>query len=215
MDFDDVEEKVERLSNAKPTSISGTVGFIIGMVLMLLLCGTYISINKGFSNFVSYITDREPEIDSMYVSGKLEDVGRLTTQKLNYNGLIYYSSGHIPWINKTAFYMYYQASMTASIDVEKIVVKVTRDEVKVRIPHAEVDEPNINPSSIKYIDSKNALFVDEKEDVSKALAAAKADVLENADTSQLVKNAEENAIILIEDLLSDIVGNRSLDIRVE
>ena len=58
----------------------------------------------------------ETQITSSFISDKLEMVSELTTAKLTYNGLVYYSDGSIPLLTQKSFTMTYRAEVRAGVE---------------------------------------------------------------------------------------------------
>ena len=55
--------------------------------------------------------------------------------------------------------MEYNATIKVGIDVEAIKVDIKNDKVIVSVPHTKLlDTPHVDPSSIKYVDEKKAIF---------------------------------------------------------
>lgn len=119
---------------------------------------------------IKYYNSKE-KVDSEYLGSRLTKVGELTTVKLNYNGFAEYEDKGVPIFNKSNFLMTYEAVVRVGIDLEKTNVKVDNDNktIILDIPKAKILDVKINPSSIKYYDTKFSLFnMDQKEDANKA-----------------------------------------------
>lgn len=162
------------------------------------------------------ITHKEPEVSVGYVTGKLENIGELATQKLTYSGKVPLEEGSIPFITKKGFVMEYNATIKVGIDVEAIKVDIKNDKVIVSVSHTKLlDTPHVDPSSIKYVDEKKAIFNwTTKEDVAKAIEEAENDIAENEaiDLQGLFANGDENLETLIHNLLDDVVGDKEVEV---
>lgn len=220
-EFNKFDKNVDRVAHAKPSTRSLLTGIIVGVIVAFILFTAVGGIKKGFKNFWDWLLgkDDEPTITNKYVGGKLEDLGELTTQKLSYNGLVHYENGSIPFLNKVAYYMYYQGSVTAYVDMNEVIDSVNVNHltqtVNVVIPKAKLNKPVIDPDSIEFIDSKNSLLKDEKESVPQAIASAENDFEKEADTNQLKKNAENHAKDLITEIITNAAPGYKVDIRVK
>lgn len=180
---------------------------VVGAVFFLGL-GMYIS--HGWSSMFD-----KKEVTTQYITGKLEDVGELTTQQVTYTSDQKVTEGTIPFITQKGFTMKYNATMKAGIQFEEMSIKIKDDSVTVKIPHAEVLSNQVDPDSISFTDEKSAVFNwKTEEDVAEALAAAEADVKNNptVDYEDLIKRADEHAEELIHRLLDDSVGDRDVEV---
>ena len=164
-----------------------------------------------FTNQWLYDLKEKQEISTDYISGKLEDVGELTTQKLTYTGYITLSKGKIPFINKNGFSMKYTATMRAGMEFAEFDIRVSENSVVVKIPHADVLDVKVDSETIEFYDEKFSLFNKYgKEGTAEAITLAEKDVLENAEYSELLQRADENAEELIHQILDGAVGDRDV-----
>lgn len=183
---------------------------IAGIVAAVLLIGTgmYIGheVNEAFD---------KKEVTTQYITGKLEDIGELTTQQVTYTSEQSVIEGTIPFITKKGFTMRYNATMKAGIEFDEMSIKIKDDVVKVQIPHAKVFTNQVDPESITFIDEKKAVFNwKTEEDVVDAIAVAEADIKNNptVDYADLLENADRHAEELIHRLLDDSVGDRKVEV---
>lgn len=156
------------------------------------------------------------KVTFQYLSGKLEDVGELTTQQITYSAERSVKKGSIPFITQKGFTMRYNATMKAGIRFEEMSIKIKKEQVIVKIPHAEVMSNHVDPTSIEFTDEKNAIFNwKNEEDVTEALKEAEADVQNNptVDYEELLERADEHAEELIHKLLDDSVDGREVEVR--
>lgn len=152
-------------------------------------------------------------VTTAYISGKLEDMGELTTQKLTYSGIFEVKEGAIPFITEKGFMMSYNAEVEARIDFEQVDIKITKDKVSIKIPHATVQRPEIVEDSIKFLSEKKAIFNwSEKEDITKAISDAETRDNDKMDFSQLLKQADEHAELLLYKMFDGSVGKRDVEI---
>ena len=180
---------------------------LIGLIIFTL---TVFAIGM-FTNQWLHDLKEKREISTDYISGKLEDVGELTTQKLTYTGYITLSKGKIPFINKNGFSMKYTATMRAGMEFAEFDIKVSENNVVVKIPHAEVLDVKVESETIEFYDEKFSLFNKYgKEGIAEAITLAEKDVLENAEYSELLERADEYAEELIHQILDGAVGDREV-----
>ncbi len=148
-----------------------------------------------------------------YVSGKLENIGKLSTAEMVYSAICTVGEGSIPFITKNGFSMVYSARIRAGINVNEIEIMVTEETVNVVIPKAEIDTLHVLPDSITFFDSKFALFNwTTKEDVTTAIALAESDLSKAPDIDALIERANENAMIIIESILKDSIDDKTLNV---
>jgi len=165
--------------------------------------------------FVAYkvMDSKTPRVTNELVVAKLEAASELTTAKLTYNGLLRYEEEGIPFLTEKAFFMVYTAQVTAGIDISKVEVSVTKEEVKITVPEPEVLTVYVDPDSIEFYDQMVALFNwESKEDGIDAIAAAEQDIMEKADIEELIVRAREQTKFLLRNLFQDTIGERTLTI---
>lgn len=184
------------------TIIKGIVWIIILVVAFVLGMRT--------NQWLNDLTEKE-EITTDYVSGKLEDVGELTTQKLSYTGMVTLTKGEIPLITKNGFTMKYTAIMRAGMKTSEFGIDIKEKSVVVSIPHAEILDVKVDSESINFYDETFSLLNRYgKEGTAEAITKAEEDVLEKADSSELLKKADEHAEELIQKILDGAVGDREI-----
>ncbi|MGN0474757.1 MAG: DUF4230 domain-containing protein [Acutalibacteraceae bacterium] len=174
--------------------------------LLVIFAVILIVVAVLFARFVIY--NDKAEIDSKYINAMLVESSELTTAKLKYSGLVDYTDTGITIINKADFVMYYEATIRAGVDVKKIKSEVNNGDmiVWVTIPAAEIQDINIDPSSIRYFDQRLALFnVNEKEDANKAQELALEDAKNKAPDMGILDFANKQAKALIKGILEDVV----------
>lgn len=202
-------------TNNKLTKISSKAKNVcVGIVIGIALGGI---IGWSIHTAVYNITHKEPEVTVDYVTGKLENIGELATQRLTYTSRVPLEEGSIPFITKKGFVMEYNATIKAGIDIEDWNVDIKPDKVIVSVPHTKLlDTPHVDPSSIKFVDEKKAIFNwTTKEDVAKAIEEAENDIAENEaiDLQGLFANGDENLETLIHSLLDDVVGDKEVEVK--
>lgn len=145
---------------------------------------------------------KAPKVTTSVVTEQLKKMSDLTTSQLQYRGLIRYEEGNIMFINKKSYTMLYDANVKAGIDLSKSQIEVFGKTIKVSLPAAAVQEIMINPDTLEFYDEKNSLFNwENKQDTVKALQLAKEDADTRIDESELLKQAEQQAKVLIQNLL--------------
>ncbi len=197
------------------------------ILIVVLICGFTIGVMLGGSS-LSPVTDNEiinltPDIDVAYLNTALKEASELTTAKLRINGLVDFKDTGIIILNRSDFTMRYTAEISAGIDVSKVVISnddVDHENKKivVKIPKATVFKPNVyhGDEYIKFYDEKFALYnVNEKEDLSKALALAEDDAKKEAVNSGLLKLADKQSEVLIKGILSDALSPTGYSVEIK
>lgn len=150
-------------------------------------------------------------VDEFFISGRLDTISELTTQKLTYSGVIEITDGKIPFITKKGFLMTYTAKIRAGVDLSQAVIKCTNDTVTITLPYANLQEIKVIPETIKFYDEKNSIFNrNEIDDVTAAITYAEGDVKGKGDISELLEQVDINAELLVKSLLMDVVNGREI-----
>ena len=156
----------------------------------------------------------EPQITSSFISNKLEMVSELTTAKLTYNGLVYYSDGSIPLLTQKSFTMTYRAEVRAGVDLSQADIKITDKEVRLTLPAVQILDTVVDSDSIQFYDEKAALLNwGKKTDVLDGMTAAQKDVEEKADFDSLKAEAKTQTRQLLTGLFTGAIGERELVVR--
>ena len=189
---------------------------VIAAVIHLIMTIIIIVALFGLVFFVAKIIEenRKPDITNTFISSKLETVSTLTTAELTYNGLIRYEEGEIPILTKKAFSMVYRAQVTAGVDLSKVTSHITETEVVLVVPAVEIQDIDIDETSIQFYDEQVALFNwTEKEDTLDAMAAAKADVEEQVNLNELKLKARTQTETILHGLFDGNIGERKLRVQ--
>ena len=156
----------------------------------------------------------ETQITSSFISDKLEMVSELTTAKLTYNGLVYYSDGSIPLLTQKSFTMTYRAEVRADVDLSQADIKITDKEVQLTLPAVRILDTVVDPDSIQFYDEKAALLNwSKKTDVLDGMTAAQKDVEEKADFDSLKAEANTQTRQLLTGLFAGAIGERELVVK--
>jgi len=194
--------------NGNAKVIAAVIHLIMTIIIVAAIFGLVFVIGKMVEE------SRKPDITSAYISSKIETVSHLTTAELTYNGLIHYEEGDIPILTKKSFSMVYCAQIKAGVDLSKVESYVTDTEVVLIVPEVEIQEIDIDETSIQFYDEQVALFNwTEKEDTLDAMAAAKADVEEKVNLTELKLKARTQTESLLKGLFEGTVGER--EVRVQ
>lgn len=155
------------------------------------------------------------KIDVAYVGNRLDTISQLAVAEMTYNGIIHFKDGNIPFIDLKEFYMAYTVSLKAGYDLSAADIKVTENTVTITLPEAEIYEPNVDETSIRFFDESVSLFNQEnKEDLIEAITAAKEDVLAQPETERMKETARLHVEILIKALFEGQIGDRDLILNI-
>lgn len=158
---------------------------------------------------------KEPTVTTSVITSQLQNMSDLTTSQLQYRGMIRYEEGTITFINKKSYTMLYDASVKAGIDMGQAKIQMTGKKVKVALPKAKVQDIVINPDTLEFYDEKNSLFNwDDKQDTVKALQLAKEDATARIDEAELLKQAEQQAELLIKNLVYPMTVNENYEVEI-
>ena len=156
-----------------------------------------------------YLTrNKTSEVDTTYLGAKLEKASELTTTKLTYDGFTKYTDTGVKVINRSDFLMVYTATARAGIDVKEIIIESNKisKTIKVTLPKAKILEVKVDPSTIKYYDTKLALFnFDSREDANDAQALAEQEAKKELEKMGILESANEQAEVLIRGLLQESI----------
>lgn len=201
----------ENNENVQKKNTGWIKGMILGIVIAFLALLAIGGVVFGTVAFIKYQQNKKPAVTSALLASKLEDASDLTTAEVTYNGLIHYDDGGIPFLTQQKYSMIYSATVEAGIDLSKVEIEVTDDEVHVKLPEVTVDEPRVDMDSIDFYDESFALFNwDERQDGIDAVKEAEKDCKNKADIDSLKNRACDNAKKVVSELLEDAVGDREV-----
>lgn len=203
---EEVEEILERRSKREFRGKVKRKAIIAGIVLALIL---------GFYICWKLTHDDGPKITSNYIHSKLEDSSELTTQKMEYQGMIHYEEGSIPFITKKEYSMTYKATIDAGVDLSQVRVDDLGDgKFNVILPEVEIQGVHVDPDSIEFYDESHAIFNwNTKRDGVKAVELAEEDAVNNADIEALKKEARDSAKQQINQLLEEAIKSGKVTVE--
>ncbi|NMM94263.1 DUF4230 domain-containing protein [Bifidobacterium oedipodis] len=153
-------------------------------------------------------TIHQQKVDTHYVKALITQSSELTSAKFSYTGMTEYTDSGVAVLNKSNFIMVYEATARAGIDVEKVEVKVNdaAKTVSLTIPKAEIQDVNVDTTTIKYFDEGFAIAnFNQKQDNNKAIAMAKEDAKEEITTSGVLEMADQQSEALIKGILQPAI----------
>ncbi len=202
--------KKQKDENDNGKVIAAVIHLVMTIIIVAAIFGLVFMISKMIEE------NRKPDITNTFISSKLESVSTLTTAELTYNGLISYEEGEIPILTKKSFSMIYRAQVKAGVDLSKVTSHITDTEVVLVVPAVEIQDIDIDETSIQFYDEQVALFNwTEKEDTLDAMAAAKADVEEQVNLNELKLKARTQTETILHGLFDGNIGERTLRVQFE
>ena len=179
---------------------------VLGLIIALLL-GAVLAAGGMFYMHMK----AQPHVDAKGLMERLEESSELTVEKSYYTGIVRFSEGTVPLINKNGFSMKYEAELDAGFELEDVSIEVTDNAVVVTVPKAEILSIDIDPDSLEFYDNKTSLFkTDRKEATKKALQEAEKDAEENASRKGVLEAADKRAEVIFKGILEGGVGNRDI-----
>ena len=179
---------------------------VLGLIIALLL-GAVLAAGGIFYMHMK----AQPHVDAKGLMERLEESSELTVEKSYYTGIVRFSEGTVPLINKNGFSMKYEAELDAGFELEDVTIEVTDNAVVVTVPKAEILSIDIDPDSLEFYDNKTSLFkTDRKEATKKALQEAEKDAEENASRKGVLEAADKRAEVIFKGILEGGVGNRDI-----
>lgn len=152
--------------------------------------------------------EKKYTITSEFLEKNLKNIGKLSTVEASYNGMITAEDGDFPVLTQKGYSMYYIGAVTAGIDVERISIEITENEVIVTVPNAEIQSLKVDPDSIIFANVKKALFnwttIEEGID---GIRIAEKELMLQAHEDDILTKADEQVDNIIRTLLEDIVRN--------
>lgn len=168
------------------------------LVVIALVAGIVI----GFIGDRYLIQAAQPKITTEDISQQILEVSELATEELDYSGMVHYTEGNIKYLTEKAFTMTYTAKVKAGVDLSKADISVDGNTINVKLPKAEMQSIEIDPSSLQFQDEQRAILNwTDRTDTSEALQIAQDNAKDKVDENDLISKAQETSQKLIENLL--------------
>lgn len=183
----------------------------IVIILVLLVILLTASLGLSYSSSIS----------SRMVRFGMRDVGELTTQVGFFTNVqtIENSRKAFGWdipLKKTKCIFSYDGTVSAGIDFSEIDVDMNKlgKKISVKLPEAEIFGVEIDPESMQIYDESKSIFTPlNLSDVNDSINQLKANVRNQAIENGILENAEKNAILLIQNMLSSCVDTSAYTIE--
>lgn len=190
------------LSNIKlPSSLQGAFGLIvIGFIACLVW---------------TKLIAPQVTVTTQTVTEQLMKCEELVTAKLQYTGLVTYQEGNITLIDKKAYTMQYDATVSAGIDLSQAKVDVEDGVISIDLPKSTLKSIVIDPDTIQFRDQEYALFNwQNRSDTVEALKIAEDDAKKKVDENDLLTQADEQARSAVEALFSILTGENGYTLKI-
>ena len=180
-------------------------------ILITLLIGAALAAGGMFY----FRMKAQPKVDAKGLMERLQESSELTVEKNYYTGIVRFSEGTIPLIDKNGFTMKYEAEINAGFDLEKVSIEVNDDSVVVNVPEAKILAVNIDPDSLEFYDNKTSIIkTDRKEATKQALQSAQKDAEKHSQSKGILEAANKRAEVIFKGILEGGVGDRTIIVNV-
>ena len=180
--------------------------FATKKIAIIIIC-TLLVIVVGICGYM-YLNNDEATADVTHMNQLLSESSELTTAKLTITAMSEFKDEGIKFLNRSDFIMVYEATVRAGINVDEVDIKANDSQkvIYITIPKAEVQEAKVEPSTIKYFDTKFSLLnTNEKEDANKAQTLAEERAKEEAAKTGILQLANSQAKTLITGILANAI----------
>lgn len=186
------------------------------VVVVVIMAGSIIGYRK-----IEGIFNPEkdgPEITTTVVSRQLQTMQDLTTAKETDYGFEEFSEGKVSYVNKKKFTMFYSYEIRAGVDLSKAKIAVDNEArtISITLPQAELQSVSVDPDSLKFFDVENSLFNgNDVTDTADALKEAKAAASNKANKSELLQEANDQAVEIVEKAYAPIAKADGYKVNVQ
>lgn len=185
----------------------GQQGAVITRIILVLVLSV-ILFGAGVATGYAWRGNGEPTVSATTIQTQLTDCSDLATSKLDYNGIVRFEQGDIPFINEKSFTMTYSATVTAGVDLSQAKVTVSGKDIKVVLPKATLQSVAINPDSLNFYDTKwSVLNWESRDDTTAALQSALDDVNSKVDETTMMSQADDQAKTVVTNLLAPFTSD--------
>lgn len=201
------------------------------IILVLIFLSVLVFIFRDVKNFVQETRDfltvhTESKFNIEYLNNQIKNIGYLITSELQYSGVVEYETNSennqiYKFLFSKKFLMLYDAQISAGIDLTKVELAEVKNndtdiKIVVKIPKATIKSCNVNPR--KFYDLKKS-WIDygetDKEAMNSARLLATEDARNNINFDKLLSNAQEQAEIIIGNLIKTGMIDVKYDIEFE
>ena len=210
--FDDVKKDISNQVETEIRNVSKNTSLKTKVIILIVIFAILGSVL--YFAYDNLFVNKGHKVSTVSVSTltKIIETSNLSTLEYTYNAV---TSVQTEDKNPTVmYYIAYEGTVTAGIDLEEVKVSIIDNNITVEVPEATIQSVNVNPGTLEYI------FVKEKYNTevvpSVAFARCKKDLEERANKeSDLLVFAKENAVSAISALIEPWVNEVSSDYVVE
>lgn len=186
------------------------------VVVVVIMAGSII----GYRKIEGIFNPKKdgPEITTTVVSRQLQTMQDLTTAKETDYGFEEFSEGKVSYVNKKKFTMFYSYEIRAGVDLSKAKIAVDNEArtISITLPQAELQSVSVDPDSLKFFDVENSLFNgNDVTDTADALKEAKIAASNKANKSELLQEANDQAVEIVEKAYAPIAKADGYKVNVQ
>ena len=160
-----------------------------------------------------FIRSHQEKTDINTYLNELQNQSDLVTQKLTTSGVLDRETKGIPFITKDTYLVKYTASVYASTDVNEINIREFGNGLVVTVPHATIHSVEIPPENIKFYNKGLVLKRSGKNEVVKVQKAIKKKVINEAEKTGLLEEADKNAEKIVKDSIAKIDSEKKVTVE--
>lgn len=195
---------------------------IIGFISIVWTIAKYYGINIGKTQQIDDPTTRK-ESSVEVVDFGLKDIGKLITQTSN-STIVFdnkedrelFNKFKMPFTESRQLFSYV-IKVDAYVDFEKISYEDNGiDEILIKLPHAQVDDPVIDEKTFEpYIDKESAFSRIDIDEQNESRIKMKDKAIEQAKANGIIEAADKNAQIMIERIIKSEVNHKDYKVVFE
>lgn len=189
------------MSVKKKEKASKKVIWIIGICILLV---------AAFGCYWFFFRDnkKSEKVDSGILTATVQKSSQLTSSTITYDGIYHYNDSGFAFVNRSDFYIVYEAKAWAGVDLSKVTISADDEQkiIHITIPQATIEDVNINTDSVEFHDVGFSPFNwDARDDENKALGLAKDDATEKLKSMGITELANTSAADTIKGLIYNLV----------
>lgn len=195
---------------------------IIGFLSIIWTIAEWKGINIGKKQQEDDPTTRK-ETSVNVVDFGLKDIGKLVTQTSN-STIVFdnkedrelFNKIKMPFTESRQLFSYV-IKVDAYVDFEKISYEDNGiDEIKIKLPHAQIDDPVINEKSIEtYIDKTSSFSKIDLNEQNDSRIKMKEKAVEQAIANGILESADKNAQVMIERIITSEPNHKNYKVTFE
>lgn len=197
---------------------------ILTTVLVVVLAGALGFVGYKYNSLKTQVfTTTEAEYSSVIIEEQISKISELVSleyvytnsEKTNDEYIQLFHKWNIPFTDKHLI-VKYDGIIKYSTDLSKAKVQLNGNNLTISIAACTISSHEINEDSWEYLDSKSGLFNHlEPEDGDELRKHAKSDMEKRAKELKLVDQANESAVLQLEQMLKAIYSDLNVKVVVQ